>query len=162
MVLIHRAHNTTPAFSASQSSATSSPSSSPSAPSRSSHPFLPRIQSLYVGCDSPFPEVEAFVDECCDMYNLELVRIGGGIKEALAQYLGQPVNGSLGSSPAQDLVSTSSPASTSSSSPPGRGITALLMGTRRGDPHSGVFVSVFTHLLFQLLTVSFDTNPPTL
>lgn len=72
-----------------------------------------------------------FVDECCRRYNLDLVRIGGGMKEALAQYLGASFISAAGSSThiAEHL---------SSSGAPGEGIKAIVMGTRRNDPHSGV------------------------
>jgi len=75
----------------------------------SSHTPLPCI---YVQCQSPFPQVETFVDECQARYNLDLMRINAGMKDALAQYKIQ-----------RDAQ--------------GKGVEAVLVGTRVGDPYSG-------------------------
>lgn len=96
-----------------------------SAPSRPD--LYPPIRAIYVSCDEPFPEVESFVDDSIRRYNLDLVRIGGGMKEALTSYLGPTSGTKLCAAPS-----------------PGHGVRAMLIGTRRGDPHGG------THI--------FDTN----
>lgn len=75
----------------------------------SSHTPLPCI---YVQCQSPFPQVETFVDECQSRYNLDLVRINAGMKDALGQYKTRR-------------------------NAQGREVEAVLVGTRVGDPYSG-------------------------
>lgn len=92
--------------------------------------LLPKTRSLYVTCDSPFDEVETFVEECCSAYHLDLVRIGGGMKEALAQYLGSSSITPSSSTIHLDELAPGQHA-------PGEGIKAILIGTRRGDPHGG-------------------------
>ncbi|KAF8336589.1 uncharacterized protein EI90DRAFT_2810604, partial [Cantharellus anzutake] len=64
------------------------------------------IRSLYVMCEQPFQEVENFVEECVEAYDIELVRMDGSMKDALATYLGTR-----------------------------KGVKAMFIGTRRNDPH---------------------------
>ena len=90
-----------------------------------------KIRSLYVTCEHPFDAVEAFVEECCTRYNLDLVRIGGGMKEALVQYLGPS---SLSSAKSPMCIAEH----VSNSAAPGEGVKAIMMGTRRMDPRSGM------------------------
>ncbi|KAG8934210.1 3'-phosphoadenosine 5'-phosphosulfate sulfotransferase [Tulasnella sp. 418] len=78
--------------------------------SYSSHHIIPRIKTVYVQCPSPFPQVESFVDDSIPRYNLDLSRISGSMKEALAEYM--------------EIEKESR-------------ITAIMVGTRRGDPHGG-------------------------
>ncbi|TPX34081.1 hypothetical protein SmJEL517_g03276 [Synchytrium microbalum] len=65
----------------------------------------PPIKCLYVTCVDPFPEVDDFVDECTQVYNLDLDRIAEPMKEALQKFL--------------DVESS---------------VQAILIGTRRTDP----------------------------
>lgn len=92
----------------------------------SAHPL---IRSVYVTCDEPFPEVEEFVEECTGRYGLDLVRVGGSMKDALRTYLEGSKSGS-NSGPTRDL-------------PAGHGIDAMFIGTRRGDPHGGMYTCHF-------------------
>jgi len=78
-----------------------------------------RIRSVYVTCNSPFKEVDAFIEESVDRYNLDLVKVSGPMKEALEEYL--------------RIVKKADE---------GAEITAFLVGTRRGDPH-GVKLGYF-------------------
>ncbi|KAG8951163.1 3'-phosphoadenosine 5'-phosphosulfate sulfotransferase [Tulasnella sp. 424] len=94
-------------------------------PGRAPTPLLPTMQSVYITCPSPFPEVEEFVDHCVARYSLDLVKVPGPMKEGLEQYLelrearrkagGREENGD----------------------PPEKDIAAIFVGTRRGDPHGG-------------------------
>jgi len=79
----------------------------------------PPIKAIYITAPAPFPSVEAFVDDCAQHYGLDLVRIGGGMKDALSAYLAP------GSS--------------------GEGVEGVLVGTRRGDPHGGKFPASRAH-----------------
>ncbi|RIA89860.1 hypothetical protein C1645_771250 [Glomus cerebriforme] len=69
---------------------------------------IPNIQALYITSPNPFPEVEEFVKECIDRYCLDLITIEGDMKPALEKYLEQRP-----------------------------GVKAILVGTRRNDPHGG-------------------------
>lgn len=69
-------------------------------------PPAKRIRAIYVRCPSPFPQVEEFIDECSEAYNLVLEPITAGMKEALATY--------------RERIPS---------------VKAVLVGTRRGDPH---------------------------
>lgn len=82
------------------------PSSSTAEPSR------PHLNSIYIRCLSPFPQVEAFVAVCAARYHLDLEAVEGSMKDALQVYL----DGRKAS---------------------GRAVKAVLVGTRRGDPHGG-------------------------
>ncbi|GAA97164.1 uncharacterized protein L969DRAFT_91987 [Mixia osmundae IAM 14324] len=64
------------------------------------------IQCMYVRCDSPFDEVESFVETCRARYQLKIDKVAASMKSALAQY------------------QSSHPA-----------VKAIIVGTRRGDPH---------------------------
>jgi len=128
-VLLHRA--TVNAASATLFSSLPVPFGSGSAPTsdlQTSTPHM-KIRSMYVTCEHPFDEVEAFVDDCGTRYHLDLARIGGGIKEALARYLGVTSLSSVRSSMhlAEHILSSKAP---------GEGVKVILMGTRRNDPHS--------------------------
>ena len=65
-----------------------------------------RLRALYVRCRSPFPQVEEFIDECAEVYGLDLVPITADMREALERY--------------REVVPS---------------VRAVLVGTRRGDPH---------------------------
>ncbi|GAA5834614.1 hypothetical protein JCM9279_007060 [Rhodotorula babjevae] len=82
-------------------------SSSPSDPP----PTLPPIQTVYVRCPSPFPQVEAFVALSTHWYHLALVAIDDGMRAGLQAYL--------------DLKQPAPP-------------KAILVGTRRNDPHGAL------------------------
>ncbi|RGB23641.1 hypothetical protein C1646_774205 [Rhizophagus diaphanus] len=69
---------------------------------------IPNIQALYVTHSNPFSEVDEFVKECEKRYCLNIVKIEGSMKPALIKYLKQKPN-----------------------------IKAILVGTRRNDPHGG-------------------------
>ncbi|KAH7337557.1 hypothetical protein B0J17DRAFT_718316 [Rhizoctonia solani] len=68
----------------------------------------PPIRSVYVLCPSPFTDVEDFVDSSIKAYNLQLVRVSGSMRVALQAYL---------------------------DTREGKGVEAVLVGTRRNDPH---------------------------
>jgi 3'-phosphoadenosine 5'-phosphosulfate sulfotransferase (PAPS reductase)/FAD synthetase len=70
----------------------------------------PPIRSVYVLCPSPFLEVEEFVEASIKAYNLRLVRVSGSMRVALQAYL---------------------------DTEEGEGVEAVLVGTRRNDPHGG-------------------------
>jgi FAD synthetase len=108
-----RAVSASKALNGSHSSNGNSPDIAPSNSSSALSSHIPPIRSIYVTCKSPFKEVEDFVHESIIRYNLRMTRIGGGMKEALRIYL----EGSLEEKPA------------------GQGVEAILVGTRRGDPH---------------------------
>lgn len=78
----------------------------------SSEQKMARLPCIYVQCQSPFPQVEEFVDECAQRYSLDLVRINAGMKDALARY--------------KDECEQH-----------GRPVRAVLVGTRIGDPYAG-------------------------
>lgn len=65
---------------------------------------------MYIAPDSTFPELEQFVWDSAAYYNLDLVAKEGTMKEALADFLSSPV---------------------------GSNTQAILVGTRRTDPHGG-------------------------
>lgn len=91
-------------------------SSTPASPSPSSSaPPLPPIQSVYIRCTSPFPQVESFVTVCVDRYNLRLEVAEGNMRDALEGYLNRrrADAGEEGE------------------------VKAVLVGTRRNDPHGG-------------------------
>lgn len=77
----------------------------PSAPHHRQHDPIP---SIYVTHKNPFGQVERFVDDEIERYNLELLRIPGPMKEALGGY--HALKGD---------------------------IKAIMVGTRRDDPHGG-------------------------
>lgn len=83
-------------------------------PSTSSVP-LRKMQSVYIRCTSPFPQVESFVTVCVDRYNLELQVAEGNMRDALESYLDgrREAKGEEGK------------------------IEAVMVGTRRNDPHGG-------------------------
>jgi hypothetical protein len=106
------------------SSSSSSSSSAIPSTSSSSEPTLPRIPTVYIRCPSPFPQVEAFVSLCVNWYNLDLEAVEGGMKEGLQTYLDHQLHRRDGG---ED----------------GREVKAVLVGTRRGDPHGGAFFFSF-------------------
>lgn len=71
------------------------------------------LACIYVQCQSPFPQVEEFVDECAARYHLDLTRINAGMKDALAKY--------------KQIRETEH----------GSRVEAVLIGTRIGDPYAG-------------------------
>ncbi|KPV76682.1 uncharacterized protein RHOBADRAFT_52656 [Rhodotorula graminis WP1] len=83
------------------------------APSSSSSPAptLPPIETVYVRCPSPFPQVEAFVALSTHWYHLALVAVDDSMRAGLQTYL--------------DLKQPSPP-------------KAILVGTRRNDPHGAL------------------------
>ena len=66
------------------------------------------IASVYITHSHPFPEVDAFVEDCVYRYGLDLITIEGPMKQALAVYLEKRPN-----------------------------IQGVLVGTRRNDPYAG-------------------------
>ncbi|GAA5858242.1 hypothetical protein JCM1840_001109, partial [Sporobolomyces johnsonii] len=76
----------------------------------SSAPAPLPLNTIYVRCSSPFPQVEAFTSLCAARYHLALDAIEGGMKTALQGYLDRK-------------------------RARGEDIRAVLVGTRRGDPH---------------------------
>ncbi|KAG0200331.1 3'-phosphoadenosine 5'-phosphosulfate sulfotransferase [Mortierella sp. GBA30] len=73
------------------------------------HPQRYPVPSIYVTHENPFGQVERFVDDEIERYNLDLVRIPGPMKKALFDYH-EMNNGA---------------------------IKAIMVGTRRDDPHGG-------------------------
>lgn len=67
-----------------------------------------RIQSVYVTCRNPFPEIDQFVDLCAKRYYLDSVSIPGPMRQALQQFL--------------DVVKVRP--------------EAILVGIRRNDPYA--------------------------
>lgn len=67
------------------------------------------IQSVYVTCRNPFPEVDSFVELCVQRYRLDSVRIPAPMRQALQQFL--------------DTVKVKP--------------KAILVGIRRNDPYAG-------------------------
>ena len=67
-----------------------------------------QLKALYVRCPSPFPQVEEFIRTSSAYYDLDLVRISAGMKQALSEY----------------KKSHSA-------------VEAVIVGTRRTDPHGG-------------------------
>lgn len=103
--------------------------SPPSSASTSSSAALPPIPTIYVRCPSPFPQVEAFVTLCACWYSLELEAVEGGMREALQVYVDRRRH-SLAS------ANSDSNANGAGSVVGRRGeIKAVLVGTRRNDPH---------------------------
>jgi len=104
-------------------------SSSPSSSTTSLHlPLKSPIRGLYVMCEQPFQEVESFINQTVEEYDLDLLRVGGPMKDALAAYLG------LSSYFGNDPISCTRPKSISGVTP-GHGVKAMFIGTRRNDPH---------------------------
>ncbi|KAF9195646.1 3'-phosphoadenosine 5'-phosphosulfate sulfotransferase [Haplosporangium sp. Z 11] len=75
-------------------------------PSRHSQRYP--IPSIYVTDENPFGQVERFVDDEIERYNLDLIRIPGPMKKALFEYKALKND-----------------------------IMAIMVGTRRDDPHGG-------------------------
>ncbi|KAF8943129.1 FAD1 flavin adenine dinucleotide synthetase [Haplosporangium gracile] len=75
---------------------------------RPPHPQRYPIASIYVTDKNPFGQVERFVDDEIERYNLNLIRIPGPMKKALEEY--NLLNGD---------------------------VNAIMVGTRRDDPHGG-------------------------
>lgn len=67
----------------------------------------PKLKALYIRRGQPFPEVELFIKDCRNRYHIELITITGRIKDALGE------------------LKVKDPS-----------MKAVLMGTRRTDPHS--------------------------
>lgn len=67
------------------------------------------IQSVYVTCRNPFPEVDNFVEECAKRYKLESIRVPAPMRLALQQFI--------------DTVKVKP--------------EAILVGIRRNDPYAG-------------------------
>lgn len=78
----------------------------PATPTRD--PLYAPIIALYITAPSPFPELESFVHASATYYHLDLIRYGGGMKRALAEF---------------------------QACERGRDVRAFFVGTRRGDPH---------------------------
>lgn len=76
-----------------------------SAPSTSTSP--PCLNAIYVRCDSPFPQVEEFIELSCAYYNLSLHTITSDMRSALTTY--------------QNKYKPK--------------VKAVIVGTRRSDPH---------------------------
>jgi FAD synthetase len=74
-----------------------------------------RIPTCFVTPPQTFPEVDEFVTECAQRYSLDVERISLPMKAAFTQYLNDRVH-----------------------------VKAVLVGTRRTDPH-GEFLTHFDH-----------------
>ncbi|GAA5976946.1 hypothetical protein JCM10908_005688 [Rhodotorula pacifica] len=150
-----------PSASSTNSNATPAAAASNGADSSAS---LPLILAVYVRCVSPFPQVEAFVTLCARWYHLELDAVEGGMKEALQTYLDRrrqqqhdgpsypPASPTTARDASQRRKRASSPhqqngtaasTATPESQPPTSSATAteseqikaIMVGTRRTDPH---------------------------
>lgn len=88
------------------------------------------MRGLYVKCEQPFQEVETFIEQTVDAYDLDLVHLGGPMKTVLSTYLGP-------SSYFDEDPITGTPGSVSGVAP-GHGVKAMFIGTRRNDPHGGM------------------------
>ncbi|WVQ85210.1 hypothetical protein IAT38_007375 [Cryptococcus sp. DSM 104549] len=104
------------------------PNSSLPTPPSPSHPHsthhhpptplpYPPIRSIYITAPNPFAELDEFVLSCTGRYGLDLYRFGGGMKAALEEWL------ACGG---------------------GKGVKAVLVGTRQGDPNGEVQVLAHT------------------
>ena len=92
----------------------SSSSSSSKSPNLSNgHARQHTLPCIYVQCQSPFPQIEEFVDRCSTRYSLDLQRISAPMKEALRRYK-------------HDRETLHA-----------QKVEAVLVGTRIGDPYSG-------------------------
>jgi FAD synthetase len=96
----------------SHSNATLRPEPSPLKKSTSLPTPPPPIRSVYVLCPSPFISVDEFVEDSVKAYDLRLVRVEGSMRDALQAYL---------------------------DTNEGAGVEAVLVGTRRNDPHGGEY-----------------------
>jgi len=109
-------------------------SHSNSNPEELSHP----IKSVYVRCTSPFPQVEEFVHACAVRYNLDLVRVDGDMKMALSEYL-EILKNQQQSLPSKVNGHTNGNGNANANGHLEDGtelpVKAILVGTRRGDPH---------------------------
>lgn len=125
LVHLYAAASACPQSTLSSSSSTSSPGRTSRSPTRNSPPKAATngasslsdtveahspLPCIYVQCQSPFPQVENFVDECRQRYRLDLRRISAPMKEALALYKQERES--------QDA----------------QPVEAVLVGTRLGDP----------------------------
>ncbi|KAM0746198.1 adenine nucleotide alpha hydrolases-like protein [Meredithblackwellia eburnea MCA 4105] len=81
-----------------------------------------KIPTLYIRCTSPFPQVESFVTQVNSCYSLDLVSLSGSMKDVLARYL---------------VLRQQQQQQPSDSDSDSREIKAVLVGTRRTDPHGG-------------------------
>jgi hypothetical protein len=95
--------------------------------SSSSTPPL-RIKALYITAPNPFQEVEDFVDQAVHDYNLDLVRLGGGMKSALGLYLDDSYEAGAAEGTDEEGKGKGK----------GKGVKGMLVGTRRNDPHGGM------------------------
>ncbi|XP_028566237.2 FAD synthase isoform X1 [Podarcis muralis] len=66
-----------------------------------------KLQALYIRIVSPFPEMEEFIEDTAQRYNLQMCNVHGNIKQALGELKAQQPQ-----------------------------LEAVLMGTRRTDPYS--------------------------
>jgi len=94
------------------------------------NPDSSSIRGLYVMCEQPFQEVESFINQTIEEYDLDLVRLGGPMKDALATYLGPSSYSCFD----KDPISCTRPKSISGVTA-GYGVKAMFIGTRRNDPH---------------------------
>ncbi|WWC66944.1 uncharacterized protein I206_100851 [Kwoniella pini CBS 10737] len=70
----------------------------------------PPIKSIYITAPNPFSKLDEFVLDCIKLYKLDLYRFGGGMKNALEEWLNTE----------------------------GKGCKSVLVGTRKGDPNDNV------------------------
>jgi FAD synthetase len=93
-----------------------------------------RIRGIYIPIPSPFPALEGFIDDSVKKYKVELFRCGGLVDQPAANGTASPtalrVNGSVtrggGMLQALQAYKVQFP-----------DISAILIGTRRNDPHGG-------------------------
>lgn len=99
------------------------------------------IKALYITAPNPFQEVEDFVDQAVHDYNLDLVRLGGGMKSALGLYLDDSGEGGAVGSEEEGKGKGQ-----------GKGVKGMLVGTRRNDPHGGTFAPFLLPLCGEPMT----------
>ncbi|CEH15066.1 3'-phosphoadenosine 5'-phosphosulfate sulfotransferase (PAPS reductase)/FAD synthetase and related enzymes [Ceraceosorus bombacis] len=97
------------------------PSSKSASPSPS-HPLQP-LPAVYITCESPFQQVEDFVTASRQRYNLDLVRVRGGMRSGLEDYLSGKGQRRVGFETSDERNSN------------GHSVKAIFVGTRRTDPH---------------------------
>jgi FAD synthetase len=67
-----------------------------------------KISGLYIRCQSPFAEVDEFVNHCQTVYNIDLITVDNSLKNGLGAFLAERPS-----------------------------IKAILIGTRATDPNGG-------------------------
>lgn len=97
------------------------------------------IPALYITCTSPFAQVDEFVAESMQRYDLRLVKLGGDMKAGLEAYLDgveevNEVHGSFSGGPPNGAAALEEAGNGERRK---RDCRAIFLGTRRTDPHGG-------------------------